>query len=122
MTYDYNGCFGTTASPHAALALDPSAPVAQIDLNVQSTIQGYLDAGVEPSKITLGIPFYGRGYSGMACNIASPSSCLDKPFSWCPVGTYENGIFEKTDIDARLAAGTLTRVFNQATKTPYAVG
>ncbi len=142
MSYDYNGCdFSATSSPHSALFADRFAPAAQTSLNVGASVKvsqsnsqeqfreinssfskGFRDAGVAPSKLTMGIPFYGKGYKGMSCNVAVPSSCLNVAFTSCPAGTHEAGVFEKTDIDARLAAGTLTRAFSNNNKTPYAVG
>jgi len=61
MNYDYvvsDVPDGATMSPNAPL-YTPSAPgTAQMSINY--TIQGYLAEGVPPSKIMVGIPFYGH--------------------------------------------------------------
>lgn len=64
-TYDYHGTWESTTN-HAAPLLDsPLDPAAGQGLNVNSTITAYLQAGVPPGKMLLGIPFYGRGWTGV---------------------------------------------------------
>lgn len=63
-TYDYHGTWETTTN-HAAPLLDsPYDPRGQ-GLDVTDTVTAYLDAGVPPRKLLLGIPFYGRGWAGV---------------------------------------------------------
>ncbi|MFI0939681.1 glycosyl hydrolase family 18 protein [Streptomyces sp. NPDC021020] len=45
----------------ANLYADPTSPVPD-DFSADKAIQTYLDAGVSPRKLTLGLPFYGRGW------------------------------------------------------------
>lgn len=64
-TYDYHGTWETTTN-HAAPLLDsPADPAAGQGLDVSDTVTAYLKAGVPPLKILLGIPFYGRGWTGV---------------------------------------------------------
>jgi chitinase len=64
-TYDYHGTWETTTN-HAAPLLDsPLDPDAGQGLDINSTITAYLKAGVPPRKMLLGIPFYGRGWTGV---------------------------------------------------------
>lgn len=64
-TYDYHGTW-ETGTNHAAPLLDsPYDPAAGQGLDIESTIAAYLAAGVPASKMVLGIPFYGRGWSGV---------------------------------------------------------
>jgi chitinase len=44
---------------------DPADPYAT-KFSVESTVNAYLNAGVPPRKITLGLAFYGRGWQGVA--------------------------------------------------------
>jgi chitinase len=64
-TYDYHGTWETTTN-HAAPLLDsPFDPAAGQGLYIESTIAAYLRAGVPAQKMLLGIPFYGRGWTGV---------------------------------------------------------
>lgn len=61
MTYDYNGFWQKLSGHNAPLFLDP-ADFLKNSGNVATTVQEYMNAQVPPSKILLGIPFYGRGW------------------------------------------------------------
>ena len=64
-TYDYHGTWETTTN-HAAPLLDsPGDPAVGQGLDVSDTVTAYLNAGVPAFKILLGIPFYGRGWTGV---------------------------------------------------------
>ncbi|MGH7603962.1 MAG: glycoside hydrolase family 18 protein, partial [Gemmatimonadaceae bacterium] len=58
MTYDYHSAPGTTNfnAPLYAANGDPTPK-----LNIHVTMRAFLDAGVPPNKLLLGIPFYGHG-------------------------------------------------------------
>jgi chitinase len=61
MTYDYNGPWQNTTGPVAPMSESPLDPIAD-DYTIKRTLKGYFAAGVPPSKIVLGIPFYGYGW------------------------------------------------------------
>ncbi len=64
-TYDFHGTWETTTN-HAAPLLDsPLDPDHGQGLDVSDTVTAYLKAGVPAGKILLGIPFYGRGWTGV---------------------------------------------------------
>ena len=63
MTYDYHGTWETSAGMLAPLHRDPADPSPT---NVDASVSLYLDAGVPARKLTLGIPFYGKGWTGCA--------------------------------------------------------
>jgi chitinase len=62
MTYDYHSG-SQIASLNSPLYAAPGDPTPL--LNIDSTIGFYLKAGVEPKKIILGVPFYGRSFGGV---------------------------------------------------------
>lgn len=64
-TYDYHGTWETTTNHAAPLFDSPFDPARGQGLNVNSTIDAYLAAGVPARKMLLGIPFYGRGWAGV---------------------------------------------------------
>jgi chitinase len=64
MNYDYNGPWSRTTgmiAPLYAIAGDPLQ-----NNNIDATIRAYEQAGIPPSKMLLGIPFYAYGWSGVA--------------------------------------------------------
>lgn len=63
MTYDYNSGPGRTNfnAPLYAATDDPSP-----DMNVDVSMRAFLDGGVPPQKLLVGIPFYGHGYGQVA--------------------------------------------------------
>jgi chitinase len=63
MTYDYH-TGANIAHFNAPLYAAPDDPTP--DLNVHATMQRHLGAGVPREKITLGLPFFGYGYAGVA--------------------------------------------------------
>src|SRR5205823_4526507 len=48
----------------ANLLADPADPYP-FHFTVESAIKIYTDAGVNPRKLTIGVPFYGRGWQGV---------------------------------------------------------
>lgn len=64
-TYDYHGTWETTTNHAAPLFDSPFDPARGQGLDVNSTIDAYLKAGVPARKMLLGIPFYGRGWTGV---------------------------------------------------------
>ena len=61
MTYDYHGTWEKRAGLLAPLHRDPADPE---DKNIDATLKLFLDAGVPPRKMTLGLPFYPKGWTG----------------------------------------------------------
>ena len=63
MTYDYHGTWERAAYFVAPLSRDPAEPG---DANVESSVELVLAQGIAPAKRALGVPFYGKGWSGCA--------------------------------------------------------
>ncbi len=64
-TYDYHGTWETTTNHAAPLFESPFDPARGQGFYVDGTIDAYLDAGVPAGKLVLGIPAYGRGWTGV---------------------------------------------------------
>jgi chitinase len=80
MTYDYHSGSSTTGfnSPLYGAKGDPT-PV----FNIDATMRRFLDAGVPANKLLLGIPFYGRGYGGVAsANDGLFQAATGRPTAW----------------------------------------
>jgi chitinase len=64
-TYDYHGTWETSTN-HAAPLLESSFdPAKGQGFYIEGTINAYLKAGVPAEKMVLGIPSYGRGWTGV---------------------------------------------------------
>ncbi|WP_054027303.1 glycosyl hydrolase family 18 protein [Bacillus sp. FJAT-28004] len=123
MTYDFNGGWSTKSAHNAPLYTDSAAVQAGIPnadtFNVAKGVQGHLDAGVPANKLVLGVPFYGRGWSGCA---AGPNgdgqyqACASTP----PAGTWEAGVFDYGDLAAQyINKNGFVRYWNDVAKVPY---
>ncbi|HEV7816056.1 MAG TPA: glycosyl hydrolase family 18 protein [Janthinobacterium sp.] len=92
MSYDFHGAWESKTNFHAPLyhdAADPSTGVVA-SYNANDAIQALVNAGMPRSKILLGVPFYGRGWQGVA---AGPNgNGLYQAASGGAAGTYETGI------------------------------
>ncbi len=66
MTYDFHGGWDDLTNFNAPLYASPSDPSAEAsDLNVDAAVRNYLEAGLTASKLVVGVPFYGRAWSGV---------------------------------------------------------
>ncbi|MEZ4865933.1 MAG: glycosyl hydrolase family 18 protein [Caldilineaceae bacterium] len=68
MSYDFHGAWESVTGFNAPLYTSPAAPYSHpaSTYAVDSSVQGYLETGVPAAKIIMGIPFYGRGWRGVA--------------------------------------------------------
>ena len=90
MTYDFHGAFDPTTNHHSALFASPRDPASgdQKFYNSNDAIEAFLARGVPASKLTLGIGFYGRGWTNVP---NGGTNGLYQSGSAAP-GTYEAGI------------------------------
>lgn len=98
MAYDFHGSWSQKTNFNAPLyasSNDPSQdPEVRDHFNVDSAVQGYLDAGVPADEIVVGVPFYGRGWKG----VSDANNGLFQAHSGVPQGTWERGVFDWEDI------------------------
>ena len=66
MTYDFRVAEGDPISGHHANLFPSPADAEQ--RSVDRAVKEFLAAGVPPSKLVVGVPFYGRGWSGVAAD------------------------------------------------------
>jgi chitinase len=64
-TYDYHGTWETNTNHAAPLLESPFDPAKGDGFYIEGTIGAYLKAGVPAGKMVLGIPSYGRGWTGV---------------------------------------------------------
>jgi chitinase len=63
--YDFHGTWETSTNHASPLFDDLQDPVGDENFYIDYTIGAYLEAGVPPSKLVLGIPIYARGWTGV---------------------------------------------------------
>jgi chitinase len=86
MTYDFFGAWAATGptAPHSPLNSYSGIPVP--GFYGDAAIQKLKSKGVPASKLLLGVPFYGRGWTGVSQSAPGGSATGPAP------GTYEQGI------------------------------
>ncbi|MFE1393860.1 glycosyl hydrolase family 18 protein [Nocardiopsis alba] len=87
--YDYHGAWEDTTNHQSNLLPDPRDTGANV-FSTETTVQAYLDRGVDPSDMVLGLPFYGRGWTGV--EPGPEGDGLFQPSTGPAPGSYEDGI------------------------------
>lgn len=128
MTYDYRGGWSTYTGHHAPLyppSNDGSVPSDDPDAELgdsSGAVQYYIDNGMAPEQIILGVAFYGRGWQG----VPSTNNGLYQKFSTIPRGTWDDGqsgstgVYDYKDVKAKVASGGYTRYWDDVVKAPWA--
>jgi GH18 family chitinase len=113
MGYDFHGTWDNTTNFNAPLFRTSNDP-ADAGLNVDAAVQAYLSAGVPAKKLVLGVPFYGRGWSG----VEDTDHGLYQPASGAAPGTWEAGSYEYKDIQENYLS-KYQRYWNSESYTPW---
>ncbi|MFV2195794.1 glycosyl hydrolase family 18 protein [Nocardiopsis sp. LOL_012] len=87
--YDYHGGWESVTGHQSNIVLDPADPGPDL-FSSEIAVQAYLDRGVDPADIVLGVPFYSRGWTGVAPG-PNGDGLFQSATGPAP-GTYENGI------------------------------
>ena len=98
MSYDFHGAWESAGPTNHISALFRSACEPMDGDWSDKAVQAYLAAGVPPSKLLLGLPFYGRGW-----RTAAVGDGFCRPATGVPRGTYEKGVDDYEVLAARLA-------------------
>ncbi|WP_084571251.1 glycosyl hydrolase family 18 protein [Deinococcus misasensis] len=92
MTYDFRGAWDATGPTnfHSNLYPNPNDPGTGVVKNysVDTIVNAFLTAGVPANKLVIGIPFYGRGWTG----VTNTNNGLYQRATGAARGTYEAGI------------------------------
>ncbi len=113
MTYDFHGAWETTTNFHSPLYHDPADPAPGVlaKYNSDDGIQALITAGMPRNKILLGVPFYGRGWKGVA---AGPNgNGLYQSTTGAASATYEAGIEDYKVLINKVGTRTLHPVTKQ---------
>ncbi|MDQ6419609.1 glycosyl hydrolase family 18 protein [Paenibacillus sp. LHD-117] len=115
MAYDYSGSWELLAHHNAPLYYDKNHPrESAARANVSGGVNGHLGGGVPAHKLVMGIPFYGKGWSGCAEG-GQYQTCTA-----IPGGTWEAGVFDVADIENNyVGKNGYVKHWNEASKTAY---
>jgi chitinase len=105
MTYDMAGAWSSATGFNAPL-YDPSN-----QLSADTTLRALLELGIPPDKLVMGVPFYGRGWSG----VGETNNGLHQPFT---VMASESGSFDYAKLSADYI-GTYARFWDDAAQVPW---
>lgn len=96
MTYDFAGGWEKKTGHQAAMFSPEGRGAAKPSTlwTVDGAVRQFLEAGVDPKKLVVGVPFYGRGWSG----VASTNGGIGQLSTGLPQGSYEPGVFDYKDL------------------------
>ena len=97
MAYDFHGSWEPAGPTNHHAALYPSTCESVSGDWGDKAVRAYIAAGVPGSKLLLGVPFYGRGWRG----VAAVNEGLCQPAGGVPRGVYEKGINDYEVLDAQ---------------------
>ena len=97
MAYDFHGSWEPSGPANHHAALYPATCESVNGDWGDKAVYAYINAGVPGRKLLLGVPFYGRGWRG----VASVNDGLCNPASGVPRGVYEKGINDYEVLDAQ---------------------
>jgi chitinase len=98
--YDLHGAWETVTNHQSNLHTsrdDPATPRYSVD----DTVEAYLRRGAPRDKLVVGVPFYSRGWTG----VAPANAGLYQPATGPAPGVWEAGVDDYEVAKARLAAG-----------------
>ena len=116
MSYDLHGGWESTTNFNAPLYPSSTSPSEdEAGLNVDAAVQTYLDAGIPSDKLVMGLPFYGRGWSG----VPATDSGLYQPATGLAPGTWEAGVYDYSDVVSLMADPVWIGAFHSETMVPW---
>ena len=121
MAYDFHGAFDPKTNFNAPLYLSPEDTTGSA-FNIDSSVKAFIEAGVDPKDMNLGLAFYGRGWINVN---ASGEDCLyhdgsSTTAAGTDLGTWEGCSFDFWDIQENyIGKRGYIRYWDDYAKIPY---
>jgi chitinase len=112
--YDLAGSWDLSATNHHSQLYSPKADPQRPRFSVDLTVQALLDRGPEPEWLVMGVPFYGRGWTG----VPDVNHGLYQPATGPAPGTLEAGA-EDYHVLATLTERGFTRYWDGQAMVPW---
>ncbi|WNG45931.1 glycosyl hydrolase [Archangium minus] len=121
MSYDYHGAFESSTNFQSALYRVTGDPAASSGFYTDGSIAKMLELGVEPSKIVVGVPFYGRGWGNVPnVNNGLFQSGTPTMGTWDDGTSGPTGVFDYKDIKRNYEnVNGYTKYFHPEAKEAY---
>ena len=116
MTYDYHGGWEEITGFHTPLYHENNAE------SIDASVRAYLEAGIDPADINLGLAFYGRGWTHVASrrNNGVNQPAIIPSGDGFGVGTWEAGTFDAWDLIENYEDNNgFTQYYNIIAQCPY---
>jgi chitinase len=98
--YDYHGAWESTTNHQSNLFTSPSDPSSP-SYSDDAVVHAYLSRGAPAKEIVMGVPFYSRGWTG----VAPANDGLYQPAAGPAPGTWEPGVDDYKVVKQRLSSG-----------------
>jgi chitinase len=98
--YDFHGTWESTTNHQSATFVPAGQPILP-DFTVQRAIDGWISRGAPRSKLVLGLPLYGRGWTG----VTGGGDGLFQPAAGPAPATFDAGYEDYKRLAALPAAG-----------------
>jgi chitinase len=98
--YDFHGTWESTTNHQSAIRVPAGQPVLP-DFTAKRTIDAWVARGAPRSELVLGLPFYGRGWTG----VTGGGDGLFQPAAGAAPGTFEAGYEDYHRLAALPASG-----------------
>ena len=119
MSFDYfvpEANSGTLSTYHNSSLYETSAPYSP-ESNVAWSIDHVLSLGVPASKLTCGLPLYGRGFAGVTGGQNGLNATYTGPTT---SGTWAPGVYDYSDIESNyVGQNGFTRFFDARARSPW---
>jgi chitinase len=98
--YDFHGTWEATTNHQSALFQPAGQPVLP-DFTADGAIDAWIERGAPRGKLVLGLPFYGRGWTG----VSAANAGLFQPSTGAAPGTWEPGVEDYKALKPRVGGG-----------------
>jgi chitinase len=116
MTYDFHGGWEAATHFNSPLHAGADFPAGESDPNtVEAAVATYLELGVPPHKLVVGLPLYGRAWAA----VPATNNGLFQSGSEAS-GTWEAGVLDYWDIETNyLTRADCDRHWHEAARVPW---
>ncbi|MDE1329284.1 glycosyl hydrolase family 18 protein [Vibrio aestuarianus] len=117
MSYDMAGAFDLNNLGHNSALYQSTEFNYPHPFSAHDGVQALLDQGVKSEKIVMGVPQYGRGWSGV--HDYQNDNPMTGRATGAIKGTWEDGVVDYRDIRANRSGGAWEERYDESAEAPY---